>query len=78
MNIGQSILTRMEWNMKEKFLPQEKRTRCEVWTRVMGYHRPVHNFNAGKQAEFRERKYFRETANWGQIVPENRLQIVNK
>ena len=48
-------------------LPQEKRTRCEVWTRVMGYHRPVHNFNAGKRSEFRERKCFRETASWGQI-----------
>ena len=48
-------------------LPQEKRTRCEVWTRVMGYHRPVHNFNAGKQSEFRERKCFREPASGGQI-----------
>lgn len=41
-------------------LPQEKRTRCEVWTRVMGYHRPVSGWNAGKQSEFRERKYFRD------------------
>lgn len=41
-------------------LPQEKRTPCEVWTRVMGYHRPVHNFNVGKQAEFKERKCFKE------------------
>ncbi|MCZ4064124.1 anaerobic ribonucleoside-triphosphate reductase [Oxalobacter aliiformigenes] len=41
-------------------LPEEKRTRCEVWTRVMGYHRPVHNWNLGKQEEFRERKCFRE------------------
>ena len=41
-------------------LPQEKRTRCEVWTRVMGYHRPVQNWNEGKQEEFRERKCFKE------------------
>jgi hypothetical protein len=40
----------------------EERTRCEVWTRVMGYHRPVHAFNAGKQAEHRERRYFKESA----------------
>ncbi|MCZ4065742.1 anaerobic ribonucleoside-triphosphate reductase [Oxalobacter aliiformigenes] len=41
-------------------LPQGKRTRCEVWTRVMGYHRPVQNWNEGKQEEFRERKCFKE------------------
>jgi len=31
---------------------------CEVWTRVMGYHRPVTEFNPGKQSEYQERKYF--------------------
>ncbi|HUU01013.1 MAG TPA: ribonucleoside triphosphate reductase [Myxococcota bacterium] len=31
---------------------------CEVWTRVMGYHRPVSGFNRGKRAEYNERKYF--------------------
>lgn len=36
------------------------RTRCEMWTRVMGYHRPVSFWNAGKQSEFKERKYFVE------------------
>ncbi len=34
---------------------------CEVWTRVMGYHRPVESFNTGKKAEHRERRFFRET-----------------
>lgn len=29
-----------------------RRTRCEIWTRVMGYHRPVSSFNTGKQGEF--------------------------
>lgn len=38
------------------------RTRCEVYTRVMGYHRPVSNFNPGKQAEFAERLHFTESA----------------
>lgn len=28
----------------------------EVWTRVVGYLRPVKNFNKGKKAEYRERK----------------------
>jgi ribonucleoside-triphosphate reductase len=31
---------------------------CEVWTRVMGYHRPVSEFNIGKKAEYRERRTF--------------------
>ncbi|NMC74097.1 MAG: ribonucleoside triphosphate reductase, partial [Geobacteraceae bacterium] len=33
---------------------------CEVWTRVMGYHRPVESFNIGKKAEHRQRRFFRE------------------
>ena len=41
-------------------LPENERTRCEVWTRVMGYHRPVSQFNAGKQSEQRERVMYRE------------------
>ena len=33
---------------------------CEIWTRVMGYHRPVSSFNKGKQGEFHERVFFEE------------------
>lgn len=33
---------------------------CEIWTRVMGYHRPVSSFNHGKKGEFAERRYFEE------------------
>lgn len=43
-------------------LPAEERTRCEVWTRVMGYHRPVAAFNEGKRAEHLARRYFVEGA----------------
>lgn len=39
----------------------EERTRCEIWTRVMGYFRPVTFFNPGKQSEHRERLFFLET-----------------
>lgn len=42
-------------------LQDSERTRCEVWTRVMGYHRPVSAFNAGKRAEHAERRYFIES-----------------
>jgi anaerobic ribonucleoside-triphosphate reductase len=41
-------------------LDESERTRCEVWTRVMGYHRPVSAFNPGKQSEHRERIPFSE------------------
>jgi hypothetical protein len=43
-------------------LKDEERTRCEVWTRVMGYHRPVSAFNPGKRSEQAERRCFCESA----------------
>ncbi len=41
-------------------LTDEERQPCEIWTRVMGYHRPVASFNIGKKGEFHERKFFEE------------------
>lgn len=41
-------------------IKDSERTRCEIWTRVMGYHRPISSFNIGKQGEVAERKYFSE------------------
>ena len=41
-------------------LADEERQRCEIWTRVMGYHRPLSSFNVGKKGEFHERQYFTE------------------
>ncbi len=41
-------------------LNDDERTRCEIWTRVMGYHRPVSQWNKGKKSEYKERKYYRE------------------
>lgn len=38
----------------------DKRTKCLVYTRVMGYHRPVESFNIGKKGEHKERKFFVE------------------
>ncbi|NCC20876.1 MAG: ribonucleoside triphosphate reductase [Alphaproteobacteria bacterium] len=32
----------------------------EVWTRVMGYHRPVQSFNKGKKSEHKDRTHFVE------------------
>lgn len=44
----------------EVFLSEAERQPCEVWTRVMGYHRPVASFNIGKKGEHYERKHFEE------------------
>ena len=41
-------------------LDNAERQPCEIWTRVMGYHRPVSSFNTGKKGEFHERVAFRE------------------
>ena len=37
--------------MKKKLVP------CEVYSRVVGYFRPVSQWNKGKQQEFKERKW---------------------
>ena len=44
----------------EIVLTDAERQRCEVWTRVMGYHRPVASFNIGKKGEYFERRFFEE------------------
>lgn len=46
----------------EPVLSDDERQPCEVWTRVMGYHRPVASFNIGKQGEHNERCFFAEPA----------------
>ena len=42
---------------------EEKRTKCIVYTRVMGYHRPVESFNIEKKGEHKERIKFLESKN---------------
>lgn len=42
--------------------PDAEPQACEVWTRVMGYHRPVSSFNIGKKGEHAERVHFTEKA----------------
>lgn len=51
--------------MRKKYevkLEDHERQTCEVWTRVMGYHRPVSAFNPGKVQEQRERLHFIESS----------------
>lgn len=39
---------------------KDKRTKCLVYTRVMGYCKPTENFNTGKKGEHKERVMFVE------------------
>ena len=41
-------------------ITDKERQKCEVWTRVMGYYRPVSEFNIGKKSEHAERAFFKE------------------
>lgn len=41
-------------------LNDTERQQCEIWTRVMGYFRPVSEFNIGKKSEYAERVCFSE------------------
>ncbi len=41
-------------------IEDRERRECEVWTRVMGYLRPVRDFNIGKKSEHKERVFYRE------------------
>ena len=39
--------------------PSETRVPCEVYSRIVGYLRPIQNWNEGKRQEFADRKMFR-------------------
>jgi anaerobic ribonucleoside-triphosphate reductase len=40
---------------------ESQRNKCLVYTRVMGYHRPVESFNIGKKGEHKQRRHFCES-----------------
>jgi len=52
----------MSTQTKEQVLQKSnsERTKCLVYTRVMGYHRPVESFNIGKKGEHKQRIHFEE------------------
>ena len=50
-------------------LEDKERQPCETWTRVMGYHRPVSEFNCGKKSEFYARKCFCEYKAMRRVYP---------
>jgi hypothetical protein len=61
-NASKTALIAQETGLKNTgvSLKNEERQRCEIWSRCMGYHRPVSNYNIGKKQEYSERKVFKE------------------
>jgi hypothetical protein len=56
----------------------DKKIPCEIYSRVVGYYRPISQWNAGKRAEFFQRlpyvvKYPVDTSHAGNDVPETVL-----
>jgi len=47
-----------EHNYCPKCETNKKKTKCEVYSRIVGYLRPVDQWNEGKQEEFKQRKTF--------------------
>jgi len=41
-------------------IPKDKRQIVESWSRVVGYYRPIQNWNRGKVEEFKDRIEFDE------------------
>ena len=40
-------------------MDEYKRTECEIYSRVVGYMRPIKQWNKGKLREFHDRKTFK-------------------
>ena len=50
----------MPYGTRRKKVNKMKEVPCEVYSRIVGYFRPVHNWNTGKKQEFSERIEFSE------------------
>lgn len=53
----QDIIKKIEEKRTE--MKEVKGTKCEVYSRVVGYLRPVQNFNKGKRVEYGMRKTYK-------------------
>ncbi|MGE3062619.1 MAG: anaerobic ribonucleoside-triphosphate reductase [bacterium] len=45
--------------VQKKHVIKVKRVPTEIYSRVVGYFRPVNNWNEGKKEEFKDRKEFK-------------------
>ena len=50
-------------NYSREVIMEECNQKCEVYSRVVGYYRPVNNWNLGKMEEYRQRKTFKVNNN---------------
>ena len=50
--LNKKLLFYKRGELKMKVIP------CEVYSRIVGYYRPVRQWNEGKQKEYKERKEF--------------------
>jgi len=48
---------------------------CEVYSRVVGYFRPLRNWNKGKKEEFNNREEFRESV--ATLKQQEKYDVVN-
>lgn len=55
----------IENNLEElkKAYNSVKGEKCEVYSRIVGYHRPVDNWNDGKKEEFKNRYLYESSIN---------------
>ena len=56
--IDKDLVEYVDRDMWVTFKDGSRKRLCEVWSRVMGYHRPSTEYNKGKYSEFKERKGF--------------------
>jgi len=53
----ESIEAKSKPIVKKLMVKKVKVIKAEVYSRVVGYYRPVQNWNKGKKEEFKERNY---------------------
>ena len=55
------MASREEFNVVEEGEAVEVKVPCEIYSRIVGYLRPVQAWNQGKQQEYEERQVFNVT-----------------
>ena len=59
-------------------MEERKRIPCEVYSRIVGYFRPIRNWNKGKRREFMDRKVYNLSKEQLHKVAVNADQRANK
>lgn len=58
--INEDDVDNVDVNMVVTYKDGSQHQLCEVWSRVMGYYRPMSEYNSGKRQEHADRKLFKE------------------